>query len=75
MMEIENITVMPTGYGVRDKQQLRTVAECLHCKDEMYEKELAITYDGDLFCDEYCLKNHLLDNSEYEEVEVKGVGE
>lgn len=73
-MEIENITVMATGYGIKDTQQLKTVSECLACKSEIYENELVLKSDGDLFCDESCLKDHLLDVADFEEVEVKAVG-
>lgn len=56
--------------GLPDPQEARIVGKCEQCKYEIFEGNEVIRYEDLMFCDTFCLQEHLLENTDYEEVVV-----
>lgn len=67
MHEVEN-PIISDRHPIKDPQRNDAPECCFACKRSL--RRYAVSYDGDLYCDEDCLAETLLDNCEYEEVRV-----
>ncbi|WJY27421.1 hypothetical protein [Sporosarcina trichiuri] len=58
-MEHESVErTLRTGYP---EAEARLVTHCGSCGGELYEKEEVLLHDEDVFCDNDCLLDHLID--------------
>ena len=65
-MQLENYNVIKMDE--RNNRRLKEY-ECGHCKATLYEGyEEVIKFEDEVFCDESCLGQFLLENTEYEVV-------
>lgn len=64
MKEIENPIIYNEDLNVNDIREPEVIGKCEHCREDIIDLHEYIKLDsGELFCEECCLINYLMDNN------------